>query len=197
MHAGFRPGLGAELGLPAGFTLGVGTNWVGGDVNASTDQTDFNLGLSPYAQARFHIQGDADGRGFQLGTSATYKFVGFEGNPGEIGVGGVGAATRAHLGGRVAGRPRQGLRDHRLRRRGARVRARPSRPRARPGRGRPSAQGDRHRSPARRRTTLVGGGIASLTLGRWQVATLVGASSLGLAQGQAGALGQLMLTARF
>ncbi|HEY3819901.1 MAG TPA: hypothetical protein VGL81_22200 [Polyangiaceae bacterium] len=28
--------------------------------------------------------GADDGRGFQLGTSATYKFVGFEGDPGEI-----------------------------------------------------------------------------------------------------------------
>lgn len=87
VHAGFRPGLGAELGLPAGITLGAGTNWVGGDVNPTTNQTDFNLGLSPYFQARLHLYGNADGRGFQLGTSVTYKFVGFEGDPGEAELG--------------------------------------------------------------------------------------------------------------
>jgi hypothetical protein len=84
VHAGFRPGLGMELGLPAGFTVAAGTNWVGGDINPSTNQTDFNLGISPFFQARFHILGSADGQGFQLGTSATYKFVGFEGDPGEM-----------------------------------------------------------------------------------------------------------------
>ncbi|MGH7297117.1 MAG: hypothetical protein ACRELB_19420, partial [Polyangiaceae bacterium] len=49
VHAGFRPGLGAELGLPAGITLAAGTNWVGGDVNPTTGTADFNLGISPYA----------------------------------------------------------------------------------------------------------------------------------------------------
>ncbi len=81
--AGIRPGAGVELGLPAGFAVAAGTNWVGGDVNAS-GQKDFNLGLSPYVQARFHILGDRSGRDFQLGTSLTYKFVGFEGDPGEV-----------------------------------------------------------------------------------------------------------------
>src|SRR4051812_22098329 len=33
IHATFRPGLGGELGLPFGVTVGAGTNWVGGDVN--------------------------------------------------------------------------------------------------------------------------------------------------------------------
>src|SRR5258708_285531 len=56
VHAGFRPGLGGELGLPAGFTIGAGTNWIGGDIDA-TGRTDFNLGLSPYLQARGHILG--------------------------------------------------------------------------------------------------------------------------------------------
>ena len=72
VDAGFRPGLGAELGLPAGFTLGAGTNWVGGDVSSTGGKTDFNLGLSPYAQGRFQILGRADGRGFLLGTAVTY-----------------------------------------------------------------------------------------------------------------------------
>ncbi|HLK36559.1 MAG TPA: hypothetical protein VKU41_07380, partial [Polyangiaceae bacterium] len=49
----------------------------------NTGNTDVNLGLSPYFQARLHLLGAADGQGFQLGTSVTYKFVGFEGDPGE------------------------------------------------------------------------------------------------------------------
>ena len=53
------------MGLPAGFTLGAGTNWVGGDIHATTNKTDFNLGLSPYFQARFHILGNANGQGFR------------------------------------------------------------------------------------------------------------------------------------
>ena len=57
---------------------------MGGDINPSTGNTDFNLGISPYLQARLHLYGDADGRGLQLGTAAVYKFVGFEGDPGEV-----------------------------------------------------------------------------------------------------------------
>src|ERR1700722_8804802 len=30
---GFQPGLGGEVGLPAGFTIGAGTNWAGGDTS--------------------------------------------------------------------------------------------------------------------------------------------------------------------
>ena len=77
---GFQPGLGAELGLPIGFTFGAGTNWVGGD----TSPTPISGGLSPYFQLRYHILGDKSGHGWQLGVSATYKFVGFRGDPGEM-----------------------------------------------------------------------------------------------------------------
>src|SRR5271155_2817546 len=38
---------------------------------------NFAGGISPYFQLRLHIFGDRNGRGFQLGSSATYKFVGF------------------------------------------------------------------------------------------------------------------------
>jgi hypothetical protein len=196
VHAGFRPGLGLELGLPAGFTLAAGTNWVGGDINPNTNQTDFNLGLSPYFQARFHLVGNADGQGFQLGTSVTYKFVGFEGDPGEMelafsaqyrlprfeaglqAVIGKDFATtdadaegHAYLLYRIV--PQLGV--------GAAGQLRE---------GLVSQPGE---------TTydLVGGAIASLTLGRFQVGALGGGSTIGLAQGQAGALGQLFASARF
>ena len=196
VHAGFRPGLGAELGLPAGFTLGVGTNWVGGDINPDTNQTDFNLGISPYAQARFHILGDADGRGFQLGTSATYKFVGFEGDPGEMEW-----AVSAQLRERYWEAGLQAVLGKDFATTDADAEAHAYvlvRPIPVLGLG---AAGQLREGlvyqPGETTYDIVGGGIASLTLGRWQVATLVGASTIGLAQGQAGALGQLMLTARF
>jgi hypothetical protein len=196
VHAGFRPGLGAELGLPAGITLGVGTNWVGGDINPNTNQTDFNLGISPYAQARIHLVGDADGRGFQLGTSATYKFVGFEGDPGEM-EWAVSAQLReryweaglqAVLGKDFATTDADGeVHAYAL------VRPIPVLGLGAAGQLREGLV----YQPGETTYDIVGGGIASLTLGRWQVAALVGGSTIGLAQGQAGALGQLLLTARF
>jgi hypothetical protein len=42
-----------------------------------------------------------------------------------------------------------------------------------------------------------GGAIASLTLSRYQVGALGGASTIGLAQGHAGGLGQLFASVRF
>ena len=44
---------------------------------------------------------------------------------------------------------------------------------------------------------VLGGAIASLTLGRYQIGALAGASTLGLAQGHVGGLGQIFATARF
>jgi hypothetical protein len=44
---------------------------------------------------------------------------------------------------------------------------------------------------------FMGGAICSLTLGAYQVGALAGTSTLGLAQGQFGALGQVFGTARF
>lgn len=196
VDAGFRPGLGAELGLPAGFTVGAGTNWVGGDVNQNTNKTDFNLGISPYFQARFHIAGRDDGQGFQLGTSATYKFVGFEGDPGEMelamsaqyrrrqfevglqGVVGKDFATtdadgEVHAYALYRVIPQLGI--------GAAGQVR-------------TAIVSQVGEPT---YDVVGGGIASLTIAQYQVGALAGASTLGLAQGQAGALGQLFATARF
>jgi hypothetical protein len=198
VNAGVRPGLGVELGLPAGFTLGAGTNWVGGDVSPSTGNTDFNLGISPYFQARYHILGGSDGRGWQLGTSLTYKFVGFEGDPGElelavsmqyrrlgyeVGVQGVLGQDFHDAGGHdgelhayAVGRPIPELAL------GA------------AGQVRVSLSGD---SGDGSQYDVLGGGIASLTLGHYQIGALAGASTLGLDQGHIGALGQLFATARF
>jgi hypothetical protein len=193
--SGIRPGLGLELGLPLGFTLGAGTDWVGGDVNAS-GQKDFNLGLSPFFQARFHILGDSTGKGFQLGTSATYKFVGFEGDPGEIELALSGqyradrfeaglqavigkdfattdADAEAHVYALVRVVPELGLGVAGQVRDGIVI------------------------QPGETAYDVIGGGIASLTLGRYQVGGLFGGSTIGLNQGQFGALGQLFASARF
>ncbi len=202
VHAGFRPGIGAELGLPAGITLGAGTNWVGGDVNPTSGATDFNLGISPYLQARLQLLGAPDGRGFQLGVSTLYKFVGFEGDPGEIEAA-VSAQYRArrwelglqgalgqdfgdpnnhdgevHAYALVRPVPQLGL--------GAAGQVRIA---IAPPAGDPSAPPSHY--------DVVGGGIGSLTLGHYQVGALAGVSSLGLAQGTLGALGQLFGTVHF
>jgi hypothetical protein len=199
VHAGFRPGLGAELGLPGGFTVGAGTNWVGGDVNATTNKTDFNLGLSPYFQARFHILGSADGMGWQLGTSVTYKFVGFEGDPGEaeLGLSLQHRHRRYELG--LQGAIGQDFGDSRNHdgeiHAYALVRVIPQLGLGAAGQVRiaiaPPADSTGSSYDA------VGGAIASLTISRYQVGALGGASTIGLAQGQAGALGQLFASARF
>lgn len=202
VHAGFRPGLGAELGLPAGITVGVGTNWVGGDVNPSTGNTDFNLGISPYVQARVHLYGDADGRGLQLGTAAIYKFVGFEGDPGEIELALSAQYRQAFYELGLQGNLGQDFGDsnnhdgevHAY----ALVRPIPQLGLGGAGQVRIAIAppvSDPNATPTH--YDVVGGGIASLTLSRYQVGALAGASSLGLDQGRVGALGQLFATARF
>jgi hypothetical protein len=198
VHAGFRPGIGAELGLPAGFTVAAGTNWVGGDVNPNTGRTDFNLGLSPYAQARYHILGDKDGRGFQLGTSATYKFVGFEGDPGE-GELAVSAQYRMAMvelglqavGGKDFGSEAADVEAHAY----ALYRVIPQLGVGAAGQVRVAVISDPQAPQSA--YDAMGGAIGSLTFSRYQVGALAGASTLGLAQGHVGALGQLFGTARF
>jgi hypothetical protein len=196
VHAGFRPGIGAELGLPAGFTLGAGTNWVGGDVNPDTGKNDFNLGLSPYVQARLHVFGDADGRGLQLGTAVTYKLIGFEGDPGEAELA-FSAQYRAAryevglqaVGGKDFASTDADLEGHAY----ALYRVLPQLGLGAAGQARFAVVSQ----PGENAYDVRGGGIASLTLGRYQVGALAGASTLGLAPGQAGALGQIFGTARF
>jgi len=196
VHAGFRPGLGAEVGLPAGFTLAAGTNWVGGDINPNTGNTDFNLGLSPYLQARFHIAGSADGQGFQLGTSATYKFVGFEGDPGEMEVG-LSAQYRQRrfelglqgvVGKDFATTDADGeVHAYAL------YRVIPQLGIGGAGQVRTAIVSQ----PGETTYDVIGGGIVSLTLAQYQLGALGGASTIGLAQGQAGGLAQVFASARF
>lgn len=198
VDAAFRPGLGVEVGLPIGITVATGTTWVGGDVNTN-NQTDFNLGISPYFQARLHIFGTPDGRGFQLGTSLTYKFVGFEGDPGElelafsaqyrhryfeVGLQGVLGQDFADADGHDAeihayavGRPIERL---------ALGVAGQMRIAIAPPQDSTDSTYD-----------VIGGGIVSVTFDRYQIAALGGASTLGLAQGSVGGLAQLFATARF
>jgi hypothetical protein len=193
--SGIRPGLGVELGLPLGITIGAGTNWVGGDVNTAGHK-DFNLGLSPFFQARLHIWGDSSGKGFQLGTSATYKFVGFEGDPGEIelAVSGQYRADRFEAGlqaviGKDFATTDADAEAHAY----ALVRVIPQLGLGVAGQVRDGVV----IQPGETAYDVVGGAIASLTLGRYQVGGLFGASTIGLNQGQFGALGQIFASARF
>jgi hypothetical protein len=169
---------------------------VGGDINPNTNQTDFNLGLSPFVQARFHIAGSADGRGFQLGTSATYKFVGFEGDPGEMELAlsaqyrqrQFEAGLQAVIGKDFATTDADGeVHAYVL------YRVIPQLGIGAAGQLREGLVSQ----PGETTYDLVGGGIASLTLGQFQVGALGGGSTIGLARGQAGALGQLFASARF
>jgi hypothetical protein len=183
------------VGLPLGFTVAAGTTWVGGDVNAS-GQKDFGLGLSPFFQARLHLYGDANGRGLQLGTSVTYKFVGFEGDPGEMefafsaqyrklrweagiqGVIGKDFATtdadgEVHAYALYRVIPQLGLGVAGQVRDGLVI------------------------QPGETSYDVIGGAIASFTLNRYQIGGLFGGSTLGLDQGHFGALGQVFASARF
>jgi hypothetical protein len=196
---GFQPGLGVELGLPIGFTFGAGTNWVGGDPSCGKGCGSPGDGLSPYFQLRYHILGDKAGQGWQLGASATYKFVGFQGDPGEMelavstqyrqrffevglqAVIGKDFATTdadAEFHTYVVGRPIPEL----------------ALGGAFQGRYGIVSQPDEAREDA------VGGAIISATLGRWQIAALGGGSTIGLSDGthvRGGALGEVFGTVRF
>jgi hypothetical protein len=200
---GFQPGVAGELGLPGGFTFGAGTIWVGGDPN--TMPNDFG-GLSPYFQLRFHIYGDGNGQGFQLGTSATYKFVGFGGNgPGN-------AQDPGEIEWAVSGQYRQrfyevGLqgvigKDFATTDADSEIHAyaviRPI-PQLALGAASQLRIGlvEQLGEP---RADVIAGAIASLTLGRWQLAALGGESTVGLNNGtqiRVGALGEIFATARF
>lgn len=193
--AGFRPGLGLELGLPLGITVSAGTNWVGGDINTS-GKTDFNLGLSPFFQARLHLYGDSNGRGFQLGTSLTYKFVGFEGDPGEMEYAlsaqyrqrtweaGLQAVIGKDFATTDADFEAHGYALYRVI------------PELGIGLAGQFRDGLVYQ-PGETAYDFEGGAIASFTIKRYQVGGLFGASTIGLDQGHFGALGQLFASIRF
>jgi hypothetical protein len=189
---GIAPGLGGEIGLPAGFTFGAGTNWVGGD----TSPMPVSAGISPYLQLRLHLLGDGDGHGFQLGTSATYKFVGFDGDPGEMELA-FSAQYRHRLfevglqgvvGKDFASTDADGeIHGYAL------YRVIPQLGIGAAGQARVAIVSQ----PGETTYDILSGAIASLTLGRWQVAALGGESTIGLDPGHVGAFGELFATARF
>jgi hypothetical protein len=189
---GFQPGVGVEVGLPAGFTIAGGTQWVGGD----SSPTPIGGGISPYLQARYHLLGDSSGQGFGLGTSLTYKFVGFQGDPGEMELG-VSAQYRRRqwevgLQGVVG-------KDFATTDADAEAHAYAVY-RVLPQLALGAATQMRRAivsQPGETRYDVIGGAIASLTIGRWQLGLLAGESSVGLTEGQFGALGEVFGTARF
>ncbi len=204
-RVGFQPGIAAEIGLPAGFTLGAGTNWVGGD-NAGPNVA---AGLSPYFQLRYHLLGGNDGRGFQLGASATYKFVGFGTNgavqtsqdPGEIelAVSGQYRTRRFEVGVQaVVGKDFATTDADGELHAYAVVRPIPEVALGAASQLRVGLVSQPGEPPA----DVIAGAIASLTLGRWQLAALGGGSTVGLAlptsvKIQMGALGEVFGTVRF
>jgi hypothetical protein len=193
--AGARPGLTAEIGLPLGFTFAAGTNWVGGDVDPNTGNTKFSLGISPFFQARLHIYGDETGRGFQLGGAVTYKFVGFDGDPGEM-EGSLSSQYRtrtweAGLQGVVGKDFGSTDSDVELHAYGMF--------RIVPNLGVGAAAQGRYGvviQPGETRYDTKGGGIVSWTIDRYQLGGLLGWSSLNLDQGHVGALAQVFASAR-
>jgi hypothetical protein len=196
IDAKVQPGFGAELGLPGRITLGAGTTWVGGDISPTTNKTDFNLGLNPYGQVRYSIIGAPDGRGFSLGTSATYKFVGFEGDPGEVELAVSSQYRKRYY---EAGLQAVIGKDFATTDADAEAHAylvgRPI-PALALGAAGQFRQG-LVSQPGETTHDIFGGAIASFTLDRFQLGALGGGTTIGLAQNQAGATGQAFLAARF
>jgi hypothetical protein len=189
---GFRPGLGGEVGLPLGFTFGGGTNWVGGDVSP----TPISGGLSPYFQVRFQLYGAPDGHGLLLGTSTVYKFVGFQGDPGEM-EWAISAQVRmpryevglqAVLGKDLASTDAD-TEVHAY----ALYRIIPELGLGAAGQARFGIVSE----PDESRSDVRGGAIASLTISRWQVAALGGATTAGSDVARVGTLGEVFATVRF
>jgi hypothetical protein len=198
---GLEPGIGGELGLPGGFTFAAGTIWVGGDT------VDYKGAISPYFQLRYHISGNKDGQGLQLGASVAYKFVGFgtnQGMPGqdpgemelafqsqyrksnyELGLEGVvgkdfaTVAADGEIHAYAVYRPIPRLAVGAA----SQLRIAIVQPP-----GGPQPFGD-----------IIAGAIASFTYGRWQLGALAGESTVGLAVGSSirvGALGEVFGTVR-
>jgi hypothetical protein len=199
--AGLLPGIGGELGLPGGFTFAAGTVWVGGDT------VDYRGAVSPFFQLRYHISGNKNGQGLQLGTSATYKFVGFgtnQGMPGqdpgemelafssqyreaayEVGLEGVIGKDFATV---AADGEIKAYAVYRVIPRLAIGAAAQLRLAIVQPPGGPQPFGD-----------VIAGGIASFTYGRWQFGALAGMSTVQLNVGStvnAGALAEVFATAR-
>lgn len=177
-----RPYLNAELGLPAGFTIAAGTQFLGGDPPRAGDA------ITPYAQVRYQIFGRADGMGLLGGASLTYKRIGYLGGENEL----EAAfslqyrAARYEVG--VQGTFGQSLQEgeeHDIEGRVyAAYRVIPSLAIGVSGqvRGDIGEEEDEAARLAMGRNELdfTGGGIVSYTISRWQFGALVGATNLGL-----------------
>jgi hypothetical protein len=189
---GFMPGLGGEVGLPLGFTVAAGTNWVGGDVSP----TPISGGLSPYVQARKQLYGDPSGKGFLLGTSLTYKFVGFQGDPGEmeLAVSAQYRRPRYELGLQAVGGKDFATTSSDLEAKGyALYRVIPQLGVGAAGQARYGVVSQ----PGQSTYDVVSGGMTSVTISRWQLGALGGVTTIGLNQGQVGGLGEVFGSARF
>lgn len=190
-----RPVLSGEVGVGYGLTLGAGTRWVGGD-NATTSD-----GLTPFAQARYQIFGAPNGRGLIGGVALTYKQIGFEGTEPEVeGSFSLQYRARAFEVGAQATLG-QSIRDGGEHDAEVRVLALYRIIDNVGVGGAAQVRGDIGEDeivePAgRKEFDAVGGALASVTIGRWQIAGLGGASTLGL-KDKAGAIVQLFGAAQF
>ncbi|MFI5298373.1 MAG: hypothetical protein ACHREM_09765 [Polyangiales bacterium] len=188
-----RPVGAFEIGLGKGFTIGAGTQWIGGDTGTGSD------GLSPYAQVRLQLFGAPDGEGWVGGAAIRYKQVGF---------GGAEKETEASFATRyrrnaielglegVFGQSMKDAGEHDVEARAYGV--------VRPlsflavgltGQARTSIGETDANSPART-WDLTGGGIVSAVFDTMQVGVLAGATTLNLASG-VGATGQAFAAYRF
>jgi hypothetical protein len=178
-----RPLINAEVGLPAGFTLGAGTQWVGGDRSAIDS-------ITPYAQLRYQIFGNANGVGWLGGASVTYKRIGYLGGENEIeaSFSTQYRTSRYEVGAQATlGQSLQDAGEHDVEGRlYAAVRLVPALALGISGQVRGDI-GDEsaaieiaRRAAGRSEFDFIGGATASYTFSRWQLGALVGASTLGL-----------------
>ncbi|MFI5298314.1 MAG: hypothetical protein ACHREM_09470 [Polyangiales bacterium] len=188
-----RPVGAFEIGLGKGFTVGAGTQWIGGDVGTGTD------GLSPYAQVRLQVFGSPDGEGWVGGAALRYKQVGFGGGEKETEASFATRYRRDRIEVGLEGVFGQSMKDageHDVEARAYGV--------IRPisflalgltGQARTSVGETDANSPPRT-WDLTGGGIASAVFGTMQLGVMGGATTLNLASG-VGATGQAFAAYRF
>lgn len=194
-----RPFVNAELGLPAGFTVAAGTQWLGGDQSGANN-------LTPFAQVRYQIFGRADGMGLLGGAALTYKRVGYHGGENEVEASFSMQYRAQRFEAGVQGTFGQSLEaggEHDLEARAyAAFRVVPSLALGVSGQvrgdiGEESAAIEAERARlGRSEFDFIGGATASYTYQRWQFGALLGTSTLGLYE-QAAFLAQAQGQVRF
>lgn len=192
-----RPYLNAELGLPLGFTLAAGTQFLGGDPPRAGDS------ITPFAQVRYQLFGRADGMGPIGGVSVTYKRVGYRGGENEVEAAFSFQYRRPRFEVGAQGTFGQSLEEGEEHDLEARVyaayRVLPSLAIGLSGqvRGDIGEEDEALRvAMGRNELDFTGGAIASYTISRWQFGALLGATNLGLVD-QVAFLGQLQGQVRF